>query len=59
MPDLYDLSDEQLAEVVRFNGANAVIDALLTVAVEAYAADAVPKVHELVLRRAARSEVSA
>lgn len=47
---------DDLAAYVRFHGANAVIDALLTVAAEAYGncEGAVSKVHELLDLRAAR-----
>lgn len=51
-PAVYDLTDTDLAAVVRYHGANAVIDAVLFVAGEAYEEEAVSKVHELLLRRA-------
>lgn len=48
------LDDGDMPEVVRYHGANVVIDALLTVAAEAYGDEAVPNLHRLMLARATR-----
>lgn len=54
-----DVNDDLLA-YVRFHGANDVIDAVLTVAVEVYGdvETALPKVHETLLRRASAMSTS-
>ena len=51
-PAVYELTEDDLPALVRYQGANAVLDAVLTVAAEVYGDEAVPKVHELLLRRA-------